>query len=93
VHRLSHLRGRVACIYGSYLFLYRSCLDDHEPFLTTADSAIKWPPNATKPVPGWKGLEYKSAFPSVRPPGVNFYPPDMDNTVHGLLPFKHLSFF
>lgn len=57
-----------------------SCLDDHVPFLTTADSAIKLHPNATKPVPGWKGLEYKVAFPSVRPPGANFYPPDMDKT-------------
>ncbi|KAJ8423742.1 hypothetical protein Cgig2_031332 [Carnegiea gigantea] len=57
-----------------------SCLDDHVPFLTTADSAIKLHPNATKPAPGWKGLEYKAAFPSVRPPGANFYPPDMDKT-------------
>ena len=74
-------------------FLYRSCLDDHEPFLTTADSAIKLHPNATKPVPRWKGLEYKAAFPSVRPPGANFYPADMDKMVHDPLPFKLLRFF
>lgn len=55
-----------------------SCLDENEAFLTTADSAIKLLPKATKPVPGWKGFEYRTAFPAVKPPGANFYPPDMD---------------
>uniref|UniRef100_A0A6N2JWW3 Nudix hydrolase domain-containing protein n=1 Tax=Salix viminalis TaxID=40686 RepID=A0A6N2JWW3_SALVM len=55
-----------------------SCLDENEAFLTTTDSAIKLLPEATKPVSGWKGLEYKAAFPSLKPPGANFYPPDMD---------------
>ncbi|KAJ9189883.1 hypothetical protein P3X46_001134 [Hevea brasiliensis] len=55
-----------------------SCLDENKPFFTTADSAIKLLPEATKPVSGWKGLEYKAAFPMLKPPGANFYPPDMD---------------
>ncbi|KAH8512737.1 hypothetical protein H0E87_006149 [Populus deltoides] len=55
-----------------------SCLDENEAFLTTTDSAIKLLPEATKPVSGWKGLEYKAAFPMLKPPGANFYPPDMD---------------
>ncbi|KAM7254240.1 hypothetical protein ACFE04_031922 [Oxalis oulophora] len=55
-----------------------SSLDENEAFLTTADSAVKLLPEATKAVPGWKGLEYKAAFPLVKPPGANFYPPDMD---------------
>ncbi|XP_050218196.1 nudix hydrolase 3-like isoform X2 [Mercurialis annua] len=55
-----------------------SCLDENKAFLTTADSAVKLLPEATKPVGGWKGLEYKSAFPIRKPPGANFYPPDMD---------------
>ncbi|XP_007023537.2 PREDICTED: nudix hydrolase 3 [Theobroma cacao] len=55
-----------------------SCLDENEAFLTTADSAIKLLPEATKPITGWKGLEYKAAFPMLKPPGANFYPPDMD---------------
>ncbi|XP_031279456.1 nudix hydrolase 3 [Pistacia vera] len=55
-----------------------SCLDENEAFLTTADSAVKFLPHATKPVTGWKGLEYKAAFPMLKPPGANFYPPDMD---------------
>uniref|UniRef100_A0A3Q7HQL1 Nudix hydrolase domain-containing protein n=1 Tax=Solanum lycopersicum TaxID=4081 RepID=A0A3Q7HQL1_SOLLC len=57
---------------------WMSCLDENEAFLTTADSAVKLLPNATKPVPGWKGFEYRTAFPAVKPPGANFYPPDMD---------------
>ncbi|KAL3619118.1 Nudix hydrolase 3 [Castilleja foliolosa] len=57
-----------------------SCLDENEAFLTTADSALKLLPEATKPVKGWKGVEYKTAFPVVKPPGANFYPPDMDKT-------------
>lgn len=55
-----------------------SSLDENEAFLTTADSAIKLLPEATRPVAGWKGLEYKAAFPLLKPPGANFYPPDMD---------------
>nr|XP_023905310.1 nudix hydrolase 3-like isoform X2 [Quercus suber] len=55
-----------------------SCLDKNEAFLTTADSAIKLLPEATQQVTGWKGLEYRAAFPMLKPPGANFYPPDMD---------------
>ncbi|KAK1435967.1 hypothetical protein QVD17_01740 [Tagetes erecta] len=55
-----------------------SCLDENEAFLTTADSAIKLVSEATKPIAGWKGVEYKAAFPLQKPPGANFYPPDMD---------------
>lgn len=55
-----------------------SCLDESEAFLSTADSAVKLLEEATKSVPGWKGLEYKVAFPMLKPPGANFYPPDMD---------------
>ncbi|GMY38504.1 nudix hydrolase 3 [Fagus crenata] len=55
-----------------------SCLDENEAFLTTADSAIKLLPEATRQVTGWKGLEYRAAFPMLKPPGANFYPPDMD---------------
>lgn len=55
-----------------------SCLDENEAFLTTADSAIKLLPEATRRVTGWKGLEYRAAFPMLKPPGANFYPPDMD---------------
>ncbi|PWA99826.1 hypothetical protein CTI12_AA003340 [Artemisia annua] len=39
------------------------CLDENEAYLTTADSAINLLPKATKPVVGWKGVEYKAAFP------------------------------
>ncbi|KAL0447648.1 UNVERIFIED_CONTAM: Nudix hydrolase 3 [Sesamum latifolium] len=46
-----------------------SALDENEPFLSTADSAIKLLPNATKPVNGWKGLQYRAAFPLTRPHG------------------------
>lgn len=60
----------------------RSSLDDGTAFLTTADSAIKLLSNATKPVKGWKGLEYRAAFPVPKPRGANFYPPDMDKTVN-----------
>lgn len=55
-----------------------SCLDENEAFLTTADSAVKLLPEATKSVAGWKGVEYRMAFPVVKPAGANFYPPDMD---------------
>ncbi|KAL1205596.1 Nudix hydrolase 3 [Cardamine amara subsp. amara] len=57
-----------------------SSLDENEPFLTTADSAVKLVPEATKSIAGWKGLEYRAAFPLTKPPGANFYPPDMDKT-------------
>ncbi|KAK4486284.1 hypothetical protein RD792_008954 [Penstemon davidsonii] len=55
-----------------------SSLDENEAFLTTADSAVKLLTKATKSVPGWNGVEYRTAFPVVKPPGANFYPPDMD---------------
>ncbi|CAI0420988.1 unnamed protein product [Linum tenue] len=55
-----------------------SCLDENQAFLTTKDSAVRLIPEATKTVSGWKGLEYKAAFPTLKPPGANFYPPDMD---------------
>ncbi|KAJ4831264.1 Nudix hydrolase 3 [Turnera subulata] len=55
-----------------------SALDENEAFLSTADSSIILLPEATKRVHGWKGLEYKAAFPLQKPPGANFYPPDMD---------------
>ncbi|XP_028789735.1 nudix hydrolase 3-like [Neltuma alba] len=57
-----------------------SSLDEDKAFLTTADSAIKLLPRATGAVKGWKGLEYRAAFPVVKPAGANFYPPDMDKT-------------
>ncbi|KAK1289822.1 Nudix hydrolase 3 [Acorus calamus] len=55
-----------------------SVLDENEAFLTTSDSAIKMLNESTKPVSGWKGLNYRAAFPVTKPPGANFYPPDMD---------------
>ncbi|KAL6635271.1 hypothetical protein ACP70R_027942 [Stipagrostis hirtigluma subsp. patula] len=55
-----------------------SCLDENTAFLSTADSAVKLLTDATKSVPGWKGIEYRAAFPLHKPPGANFYPPDMD---------------
>uniref|UniRef100_A0A7N0VMC7 Nudix hydrolase domain-containing protein n=1 Tax=Kalanchoe fedtschenkoi TaxID=63787 RepID=A0A7N0VMC7_KALFE len=55
-----------------------SCLDENKAFLSTADSAVKKLPKATRPVTGWNGLAYRSAFPLPKPPGANFYPPDMD---------------
>ncbi|OVA06923.1 NUDIX hydrolase domain [Macleaya cordata] len=55
-----------------------SSLDENEAFLTTADSAIKLLVESTKHIPGWKGLKYRAAFPMLKPPGANFYPPDMD---------------
>lgn len=63
------------------ILINRSCLDENVAFLTTADSAIKLLPEATRRVTGWKGLEYRAAFPMVKPPGANFYPPDMDKMV------------
>lgn len=63
-------------------FLVRSCLDENEAFLTSADSAVKLLPEATKPMVGWKGIEYRTAFPVVKPQGASFYPPDMDKMVY-----------
>ncbi|XP_020266797.1 nudix hydrolase 3 [Asparagus officinalis] len=57
-----------------------SCLDEEKAFLTTADSAVRLLAESTRRVPGWKGIEYRAAFPMVKPPGANFYPPDMDKT-------------
>ncbi|KAL9265775.1 Nudix hydrolase 3-like protein [Drosera capensis] len=57
---------------------WMSCLDKNKAFLTTNDSAVKLLPEATKRISGWKGLEYKSAFPLIKPAGANFYPQDMD---------------
>jgi len=50
-------------------------------FLTTADSAIRLFSNATRTVRDWKGVEYRAAFPQLKPAGANFYPPDMDKMV------------
>lgn len=74
------------CIFSSSKFhlsfsLGRSSLDENEAFLTTADSAVKLLSEATKPVKGWKGIEYRTTFPVAKPPGANFYPPDMDKMV------------
>uniref|UniRef100_A0A0D9VM28 Nudix hydrolase domain-containing protein n=1 Tax=Leersia perrieri TaxID=77586 RepID=A0A0D9VM28_9ORYZ len=55
-----------------------SCLDENKAFLSTADSAVKLLTDATRLVSGWKGIEYRAAFPLDKPPGANFYPPDMD---------------
>ncbi|KAJ8555263.1 hypothetical protein K7X08_012759 [Anisodus acutangulus] len=55
-----------------------SSLDENEAFLTTADSAVKLLPKATKSVSGWNGLEYRTTFASVKPPDASFYPSDMD---------------
>ncbi|PKA49400.1 Nudix hydrolase 3 [Apostasia shenzhenica] len=55
-----------------------SCLDENKAFLTTADSAIKLLDNSARTVLGWKGIEYRVAFPATKLPGANFYPPDMD---------------
>ncbi|KAK8951044.1 Nudix hydrolase 3 [Platanthera zijinensis] len=55
-----------------------SCLDENKAFLTTADSATKLLEKSTRTVPGWKGLEYRVSFPLLKPPGANFYPPDME---------------
>ncbi|GKG15989.1 NUDIX hydrolase 3, partial [Tanacetum coccineum] len=58
-----------------------SSLDENEAFLTTIDYVIKLIAEATKPIVGWKGLEHKVTFPLQKPPGANFYPPDMDKMV------------
>lgn len=78
-------------------FLVRSCLDENEAFLTSADSAVKLLLEATKPMAGWKGIEYRTAFPIVKPPGASFYPPDMDKMVYTPVLIVHylrrLSFY
>ena len=71
----------------SFTIICRSSLDENEPYLTTADSAAKFLPEATKPIDGWKGIEYRAAFPLSKPPGGNFYPPDMDKMVHTITMF------
>ncbi|XP_004499436.1 nudix hydrolase 3 [Cicer arietinum] len=55
-----------------------SSLDEDDAFLTTADSAIRMLSKATRTIREWKGLEYRAAFPMLKPAGANFYPPDMD---------------
>ncbi|KAI3790913.1 hypothetical protein L2E82_04339 [Cichorium intybus] len=60
---------------------FRSCLDENEAFLTTADSAIGLLPESTKSIPGWNGIEYKAAFPMQKPAGASFYPPDTDKMI------------
>lgn len=76
-------------VFQSSFLLNRSCIDDNKAFLSTADSYVKLSVEATKPVAGWKGIEYRATFPIVKPPGANFYPPDMDKTVKHL--FCHLN--
>ncbi|KAL8099881.1 hypothetical protein AgCh_032220 [Apium graveolens] len=76
VSQLDNLKWRYYCINKSPW----SCIDENEAFLTTADSAIKLLPEATLSVTGWKGIEYRSAFPTEKAPCANFYPPDMDKT-------------
>ncbi|KAL8137075.1 hypothetical protein V2J09_003076 [Rumex salicifolius] len=72
----------ILSLCSEYLFVnkmfQRSCLDENKAYLTTADSSIKLLSGATKPVSGWKGLEYRPAFPLPKPPVATFYPPDMD---------------
>lgn len=76
------LHNHIGLISHDGLFaLTRSCLDENEAFLTTADSAVTLLSNSTRQVSGWKGIEYKAALPFQKPPGANFYPPDMDKTV------------
>ncbi|CAN6450792.1 unnamed protein product [Victoria cruziana] len=55
-----------------------SVLDENGAFLSTADSAVKLSTDSTRSVLGWKGVEYRVAFPIVKPGGANFYPADMD---------------
>lgn len=62
-------------------FSYRSSLDENMAFLTTADSAITLHTNSSNHVSGWKGIEYRVAFPVKKPLGANFYPSDMDKVV------------
>ncbi|PNX93518.1 nudix hydrolase 3-like protein [Trifolium pratense] len=69
---------RGLCVQRWSIYLSRSTLDDDEAFLTTADSAIRLLTKATRTVREWKGLEYRAAFPILKPAGANFYPADMD---------------
>jgi hypothetical protein len=84
VKLFNFLQVAVCCLKrksSNIILINRSCLDENVAFLTTADSAIKLLPEATRQITGWKGLEYRAAFPVVKPPGANFYPPDMDKMV------------
>lgn len=69
-------------------FSHRSVLDENGAFLSTADSAVKLSTDSTRSVLGWKGVEYRVAFPIVKPAGANFYPADMDKKVR-----VNVSFF
>ena len=62
-------------------------MDENEPYLTTADSAAKFLPEATKPIDGWKGIGFRAGLSLSKPPGGNFYPPDMDKMVHTITMF------
>ncbi|PWA54320.1 Armadillo-like helical [Artemisia annua] len=68
-------------MFNIFFSVIRPCLDENEAFLTTTDSAVNLLPKATKPVVGWKGVEYKAAIPILKPPGASFYPPEMDKMV------------
>jgi hypothetical protein len=70
-----------------YISHDRSCLDENKAFLSTADSALKLLTDAAKPISGWKGVEYRAAFPQDKPGGANFYPPDMNKMVE--ITFSH----
>ena len=74
-----------------YISNDRSCLDENTAFLSTADSAVKLLTDATKPISGWKGVEYRAAFPQDKPGGANFYPPDMNKMVE--IVFSHFLGF
>ncbi|OWM87005.1 hypothetical protein CDL15_Pgr016042 [Punica granatum] len=82
-HAATSELDRLKWVYYSINKSPWSCLDESEAFLTTADSAVKLLSQCSKPVSGREGLEYKAAFPKLKPPGANFYPPDKDK-MHGL---------
>ncbi|KAL5070086.1 hypothetical protein RYX36_020973, partial [Vicia faba] len=71
---VSAISFQCSMVLQSLPYLRRSCLDDDESFLTTADSAIRLLSKATRTVSEWKGLEYRAAFPILKPAGANFYP-------------------
>ncbi|KAL5077958.1 hypothetical protein RYX36_016942, partial [Vicia faba] len=71
---VSAISFQCSMVLQSLPYLRRSCLDDDEAFLTTADSAIRLLSKATRTVSEWKGLEYRAAFPILKPAGANFYP-------------------
>ncbi|XP_030551247.1 nudix hydrolase 3 isoform X1 [Rhodamnia argentea] len=77
-HAASSELDKLKWIYYSINKSPWSCLDENEAFLTTADSTVRLLSKPAKQVNGWKGIEYKAAFPMQKPPGANFYPPDMD---------------